>query len=72
MNKRRNEKRMKAIGVVISVILGLEVEALIYFVFGVNPKLIPAMAAVILWGAISLMIACVVDEIFKRSFGIRL
>ena len=72
MNKRRNEKRMKAIGVVISVILGLEVEAVIYFVFGVNPKLIPAMAAVILWGAISLMIACVVDEIFKRSFGIRL
>ena len=72
MNKRRYENRIKAIGVVISIILGLEVEALIYFVFGVNPKLIPAMAAVVLWGAISLMIACVVDEIFKRSFGIRL
>ncbi len=66
------KKNLRRVGIIISCLLGLELEATLYFVLGINPSYVPMAAIVGLWIAITLMVACVVDEVLKRKFGIRL
>ena len=67
----RNAK-LKRIGWLISIILGLEVLAVFYIVFGINPRFIPVLIIVAQWFVHSVLIACIIDELFKRKFRVRL
>ena len=66
------KKNLRRIGIIISCLLGLHMEAALYFVLGINPVLVPWVAVIALWIALTLMVACVVDEVLKRKFGIGL
>lgn len=63
---------IRKIGVIVSLIAGLNVEAVIYYVFGINPAYLPIGAIIGLWLAVSMMIACVVDEFIRRKYKVRL
>ncbi|MBQ4284148.1 MAG: hypothetical protein IJB96_09500 [Lachnospira sp.] len=66
------KRNLRRVGIIISCLLGLELEAALYYVFGINPSYVPLIAVVGLWLAITVMVGCVVDEVLKRKFGIRL
>ncbi len=66
------KKNLRRVGIIISCLLGLQMEALVYFVLGINPAFVPLIAVVGLWIAMTLMVGCVVDEVLKRKFGVRL
>lgn len=64
--------QLRIAGIIISAVLGLEVEAVFYFVFGINPLNIPVAAIVTLWLFDSVLMGCVVDEILKRKYKVRI
>ncbi|MDO5382814.1 MAG: hypothetical protein Q4F06_08905 [Eubacteriales bacterium] len=64
--------QLRIAGIIISAVLGLEVEAVFYFVFGINPLNIPVLAIVTLWAFNSVLMGCVVDEVFKRKYKVRI
>ena len=66
------KKNLRRVGIIISCLLGLQMEALVYFVLGINPAFVTLIAVVGLWISMTLMVGCVVDEVLKRKFGVRL
>lgn len=73
--KEQREKKLKEIrvgGCLLSILLGLEVQAIFYYVFGINPLYVPIFAVVILWTVNTILVGCVVDEFIKRKYKIRL
>ncbi len=66
------KKNLRRVGIIVSCLLGLQIEATVYFVFGINPAYVPLIAVIGLWCAATLMVGCVVDEFMKRKFGVRL
>lgn len=66
------KNNLRKAGIIISCLLGLEVEAVFYYVFGINPVYVPLAAVLGLWVAITLIIGCVVDEYMRRKYKVRL
>lgn len=66
------KKSIRRVGIIISCLLGLQLEAVFYYVLGIKPAYVPLAAVVGLWIAITLLVGCVVDEVLKHKFGIRL
>lgn len=65
-------KNLRKIGLLICVIMGLEIESVFYYVFGINPIYISPVYIISLWMINSVLVGCIIDELFKRKFHIRL
>lgn len=63
---------IRRIGIMMSILVGFLAEAMVYFVFGINPVYVPFSAMAGLWAANSLIAACVADEVMKRKYHIRI
>lgn len=66
------KNNLRRAGIIVSCLLGLEVEAIFYYVFGINPVYVPLAAVMGLWVAVTLIIGCVVDEYMRRKYNVRL
>ena len=61
-------KQLKTFILVISGIIGIEVETCMYFLFGINPFYVPAGVTLGLWAALTAVMWCGVDEYYKRRY----
>lgn len=66
------KNNLRRAGIIVSCLLGLEVEAIFYYVFGINPMYVPPAAVLGFWAAITLIIGCIVDEYMRRKYKVRL
>jgi hypothetical protein len=66
------KRNIRIVGIIISILLGLQVEAVFYFVFGINPLYVPLPAVIILWIVNTILIGCVVDEVFRKKYNVRI
>lgn len=69
--KKRTEK-LKRMAMIVSILLGLEIEATFYMVFGINPRNIPLFMIVGFWAICTVLVGCITDEFLKRKFHIRI
>lgn len=70
--KIMKNRKLRKIGLLVCIIMGLEIESVFYYVFGINPLFISPIFIVALWTINSILVGCIVDEYFKRKFHIRL
>ncbi|MGN0317691.1 MAG: hypothetical protein ACI4E1_07105 [Lachnospira sp.] len=67
-----NNRCLRITGVLFSMAVGIELVIMFFFILDINPANVPISATIFFWIVNSILSGCVVDEIFKKKFHIRL